>query len=147
MFKLNKKVEYAIIALQHMHRCDEGQMSTVKEICELYGAPFDVTSRAMQKMASKGILKSIKGAHGGYLIQYNLAELKLLNLFESISGDVTIANCVIDPCKCDLIASCNIVDPITRLNELLRNFFADITVLELLEGKSTQLNIKELCHE
>ena len=104
MFKLNKKVEYAIIALQHMKNVNEGEMSTVKEICELYGAPFDVTSRAMQKMASAGILKSIKGAHGGYLIQENLGELKLLDLIESISGDISLANCVIDACKCDMIS-------------------------------------------
>ena len=101
----------------------------------------------MQKMASANILKSIKGAHGGYYIHKDLADLKLLDLLESVSGDLTVANCVIDPCKCDMISSCNIVDPITRLNELLRNFFADISVLELLQGKHTQLSIKELCHE
>ncbi|WDE96772.1 Rrf2 family transcriptional regulator [Lentisphaera profundi] len=147
MFKLNKKVEYAIIALQHMKSVDDGAMSTVKEICELYGAPFDVTSRAMQKMASAGILKSIKGAHGGYLIQQDLGELKLLDLIESISGDVSLASCVIDPCNCDMIASCNIVDPITRLNELLRKFFAEMTVLDLLQGKKSQPQMKEVCHE
>jgi Rrf2 family transcriptional regulator, nitric oxide-sensitive transcriptional repressor len=147
MFKLNKKVEYAIIALQHMQNVSEGEMSTVKEICELYGAPFDVTSRAMQKMASAGILKSIKGAHGGYLIQEDLGKLKLLDLIESISGDISLANCVIDACKCDMISSCNIVDPITRLNELLRNFFAEMTVLDLLQGREAQPQIKEFCHE
>jgi Rrf2 family protein len=130
-----------------MKNVNEGKMSTVKEICELYGAPFDVTSRAMQKMASAGILKSIKGAHGGYLIQEDLDELKLLDLIESVSGDISLANCVIDTCKCDMISTCNIVDPVTRLNELLRNFFAEMTVLDLLQGRESQPQMKEICHE
>ena len=139
MFKLNKKVEYAIIALKHMYCKRPGDMSTVKEICELYGAPFDVTSRAMQKMASAGILKSEKGAHGGYLIQKDLGELKLLDLIELVSGSVALANCVSSSCKCDMIESCNIVRPVTRLNDMVREFFSAMTVEDLIDDSKVAL--------
>ena len=136
MFKLNKKVEYAIIALKHMDGKSPDDMSTVKEICEIYGAPFDVTSRSMQKLAAAGILKSEKGAQGGYLIKKNLADVKLLDLIELVTGTVALASCVSETCKCNMIETCNIVGPVTRLNHLVREFFAGMTVKDLIEEKS-----------
>jgi DNA-binding IscR family transcriptional regulator len=54
MFKINKKVEYALMVLKHMY-----EKKPVKEICDKYGAPFDVTSRSMQKMVAGNLLMEV----------------------------------------------------------------------------------------
>ena len=77
MFKINKKVEYAMMSLRHIYTNKSDELTSVKEICEKFRTPFDVTSRAMQKMVSGGILKSEKGAHGGYSQKMDLERYKL----------------------------------------------------------------------
>ncbi|MEK6554068.1 MAG: Rrf2 family transcriptional regulator, partial [Bdellovibrionota bacterium] len=68
MNKMNRKVEYALMALKFMSSKEAGQLTSVKEICQSTGAPFDATSRVMQLMAQKKILKAEMGAQGGYQI-------------------------------------------------------------------------------
>ena len=53
MLKMNRKVEYALIALKYVAYEDPDKLVSVKEICEKYRTPFDVTSRVMQLLVKQ----------------------------------------------------------------------------------------------
>lgn len=133
MFKINRKVEYALIALKHMGGKMPGDLTTAKEVCDAHKTPFDVTARVLQIMTQNGLLKSEHGAHGGYLIQKDLSRISFLNLAEMILGPVRLVNCLHDEDGgCDLLESCNIISPITKLNEKLSAFYDAISVRDLI---------------
>lgn len=142
MFKINRKVEYALIALKHMGEKIPGELTTAKEICDAYKTPFDVTARVLQTMTQHGLLKSEHGAHGGYLIQKDLSRVSFLKLAEIILGKVWLVNCLHDENdKCDLVDSCNIVSPITRFSEKTKAFYDTINVRDLIappEGRKAR---------
>ena len=138
MFKINKKVEYALMALRHMHEKKAGELASVKEICERYGSPFDVTSRSMQKMTSGGLLKSEKGAHGGYSISTDLTEVNFLEFMEMVVEPVTLVNCVSSETSCALAGSCNVITPMINLNEKMRSFFSTISLQELVDSETAK---------
>lgn len=141
MFKMNKKIEYALIALKHMHFKDTSELSTAKEIAQKYHAPFDVTSRVLQLMAARGWLKSEQGAHGGYHIVTDLEAINFLELVECLIGSVHMANCLDDErTQCDQQESCNIMSPLTWLNGQLKNFCASLSVKEILSHSVTANN-------
>lgn len=66
MFKINRKLEYALIALNHIGSVEKGELTTAKEICDTYNIPFDPTSRVLQIMTQKKILQAAHGVNGGY---------------------------------------------------------------------------------
>ena len=135
MFKVNKKVEYALMALKHMSQFDEDVLCSVKEVCEQYKSPFDVTSRAMQQMASKGILKSEKGVNGGYRIMEDLNTVSMLTLVEVLLGPVHVAKCLPgDGSNCSLGETCNLINPMMKLDSRLRDFLGSLTVGELIDN-------------
>ena len=39
MLKLNRKVEYGLVALKHMATKPEGALTSVREICDRFGTP------------------------------------------------------------------------------------------------------------
>lgn len=132
MNKVQKKIEYSLIALKHMRTKPAGELTTAKEVAETYRAPFDVTARVMQVMAQKGLLKSAHGAGGGYLLKKDLKEISLQELIDAIQGPTQIAKCLQDHEECDIQSTCNIISPITRLNNKLNEFYKNLSVEELI---------------
>ena len=139
MFKINKKVEYALMALKHISEKKPDELTSVKEICERYGSPFDVTSRSMQKMVAGGLLKSEKGAHGGYSLASGLEDVNFLDFMEMVVAPVTLISCAGDDSNCAMASTCNIISPLVSLNEKMRGFFETVSVREILELEKASL--------
>ena len=133
MNKIHRKVEYALISLKHMKQKEPGQLTTVKEICRAYGCSFDATSRVLQMMVQKGLLKSEQGAQGGYLIQKDLRKVSLLDLIEYVVGPISVVKCL-DTGKgeCDIQSQCNVIAPLAYLNDQLIQFYKSINIDAML---------------
>ena len=137
MQKLNRKIEYALMALQHMRSKPESALTTAKEVSERFHSPFDATARVMQLMASRGWLRSEQGASGGYQLQKNLATLTFFDLVQLIDGPTAIAKCLKSEEGCE-IHSCNVMTPIQTLNQKLSHFYTSLRLDQLLgEAQAT----------
>lgn len=137
MFKINRKLEYALISLRHMSAKAPGQLTSAKEICDIYHAPFDPTSRVLQIMAQRGILRAEQGAHGGYQILKDLSKVTLQELVELVEGPIEIVNCFHgNYSSCDITSSCNVISPMLNLNEKIAGLFRTINVLELITSRN-----------
>ena len=138
MNKVNRKLEYSLMALKHMSVKIPGELTTAKEVSESYQAPFDATARVMQVMAQSGWLKSEQGAFGGYQINRDLSKVSLLDLISIIQGPTKIAKCMNKSEPCEIQASCNIISPIQNLNSRLSNFYKSVSIRELLFSRESQ---------
>jgi Rrf2 family nitric oxide-sensitive transcriptional repressor len=139
MKKVNRKLEYSLMALRHMCQKIPGELTTAKEVADSYHAPFDVTSRVMQLMAQKGLLKSEQGAFGGYQITKDLAKVTLDDLISIIEGPTKIAKCMHKEDPCEIQSSCNIISPIHNLNQKLTEFYQSVSLKDLLLSNRGQL--------
>mgnify|MGYP003683082125 CR=1 FL=1 len=134
--KIHRKVEYALIALRHMKAKQPGQLTTVKEICRAYGCSFDATSRVLQVMVQRELLKSEQGAQGGYLILKDLAKVSLLDLIEIVIGPISVVKCLdVERGGCDMQENCNVIAPLAYLNDRIIDFYRSINVDEMLNVK------------
>lgn len=137
MFKINRKIEYALIALKHMSAKSPGQLTSAKEICDIYHTPFDPTSRVLQIMTQHEILHAEQGAKGGYQIVKNLSQFSIRKLSDMIIGPIEIANCFHgeDYCECMISPTCHIIAPMLNLNENIKKLFDTIMVGDLIDSK------------
>lgn len=145
MFKINRKIEYALIALKHMSLKAPGQLTSAKEICDIYQTPFDPTARVLQIMAQHEILRAEQGARGGYQILKDLNKITVGNLSDIIVGPIEIASCFHgDYSHCGLNTSCNVIGPMLNLNERISALFNTMKVAELVQSKNHgEKNIRE----
>jgi Rrf2 family transcriptional regulator, nitric oxide-sensitive transcriptional repressor len=134
MLKITRKIEYSLMALRHMASKYQGELTTAKEVADAYKTPFDMTSKVMQVMAHKGLLKSEHGAHGGYLILKDLSKVSFYDLIQMVEGPIAIVKCLnLGPSSCELSHSCNIISPVNLLNEKIVDFYRNLPVFELIE--------------
>ena len=73
MHKVNRKIEYALMALKFMSGKMPGQLTQVKEICEKTGSPFDATA----SYAADGPCRSFKN-----LFKALMADTLLLKIYQ-----------------------------------------------------------------
>jgi Rrf2 family protein len=130
MIKINRKVEYALMVLKLMQDKDTSDLTTAREVCDQYELPFDTTAKVMQQMNGAGILHSHKGVKGGYTLARDLSSISYIELAELIEGKSFMMDCHEGPC--DLFHSCNISQPIKRLNDYILNIFRSLSLQELL---------------
>lgn len=141
MIKINRKTEYALMVLKLMKDKDVSELTTAREVCDTFDTPFDTTAKVMQLMNSAGILHSQKGVKGGYTIAVDLSQVSYMQLVELIEGKSFMMDCHEGPCE--LLHSCNITQPIRRLNDYLINIFNALSLNELL-AEDNLLALKKL---
>lgn len=140
MLKINKKVEYALMALKFMadkaqlHPNGEHVLTSAREICDEFNTPFDTTAKVMQLMNGHDILKSVKGIKGGYSLNKPLEDITYMHLVRLIENKEEGGKvCVSNKGTCELFGKCNISTPLDVLNRKLNSFLESLTLAELLQ--------------
>lgn len=143
MNKINRKLEYALMALKYMSQKIPGELTSAKEVSDAFHTPFDATARVMQQMAQKGgILRSEYGANGGYQITKDLAKISIHDLVEIIEGPTALVKCLHKEGPCEIQGTCNIVSPVTQLNDRLTDFYKSLSLKDLLVDKAAMTGKK-----
>ena len=135
MLKINRKVEYGLVAMRHMSEKPREHLTSVREICDLYGTPFDPLAHVLRLLNRGGVVQSEQGAHGGYRISANLDELSLAEFIRVIDGQLAFADCMRHDKRndCCLGSNCNIIQPMSALNDRLVEILGAVTLGELLK--------------
>lgn len=134
MLRVNKKIEYGVIALLHL-ASQPDKVASVREIAAQCGVPETLLSKIMQSMKTVGIVASVHGNQGGYRLNKDLSQISLLDINQCLVGPVRVAECL-EPGngECPAQKSCTIVTPMQVLNQKIINLFQD-TSLETLSKK------------
>jgi Rrf2 family transcriptional regulator, nitric oxide-sensitive transcriptional repressor len=134
VLKVNRKVEYGLVALKHMFSKPKGQLTSVREICDHFGTPFDPVAHVMRILNAEGLVKSEQGAHGGYRLLDNVLDVTFGDFIEIIEGHpLAFTECLREEdCRCDLMERCNILTPMHSLHDRLRVFLRSIKLGDLL---------------
>ena len=130
MFKITRKLEYALIALRHIQGQSEDKVVSAKEISGVYRIPLQLLAKILQELSKHDILEAIQGAHGGYRLKKSLDEMNMTALIQILEGPIGIMDCSIDT-KCVQLDICNIQTPIKKINEKVRNMFDNISVHDI----------------
>lgn len=137
MIKINKKVEYALIALKYIasqkSQSGEEKLVSAREICDRFKTPFDTTAKVLQIMNNNGILNSTKGIKGGYSLSQSLGNITFSQLNRMIEQkESTQKFCASSKGMCDLYSICNIVTPLEALNNKINHYLEELTLEDLL---------------
>lgn len=134
MLRVNKKLEYGIIALLYL-ASEKDRVASVREIAKTSRIPEALLSKVMQAMKNVGLVAASHGNHGGYRLNRSLADISLLELTQVLVGPLHVTECM-EPGNdtCPVRLNCNIVTPMAVINEKIIRLFTD-TSLESLAMK------------
>ncbi len=92
MVKFTLKTEYALKALIHIANSNGPISST--QIYDIEGIPISFLEQILVRLRRKGIIKSVRGKKGGYILSKPAKDITLLEIIESIEGPYGIVKCL-----------------------------------------------------
>lgn len=91
MFSVSTKGLYGAQALIEMAvRKDEGVLQ-IKDLSEKCGIPKTYLEQLFNRLRKAGIISSLRGNKGGYILAKEASEISLLEIMEALEGEVEIS--------------------------------------------------------
>ena len=91
--KLNAKSRYAVMALADMASFDRQNPISLREISLRQNISLVYLEQIFSKLKKNNIVKSIRGANGGYILAKDPEQIKLLNIFSAVDEKVKTVRC------------------------------------------------------
>ena len=91
--KLTSKGRYAVMALVDLARFDNINPVSLRDISLRQGISLDYLEQIFSKLKKNEIVKSIRGTHGGYVLNKNPNDIKLTNIFHAVDEKVKTVQC------------------------------------------------------
>ena len=132
VFKIS---EAAILALHAtvLLAVNADKKLTTNEIATKLNVSEAHLSKVLQRLTRVGLVKSIRGPKGGFILGKSSNNIMLLEIYEAIEGPLKTPSCLLDKPVCE--GNC-------ILGELLSN--VDLQVRRYMEGKSLSEMAKRL---
>lgn len=138
----SKACEYGIKASIFIAiNSSEGRRVSPKEISKEINSPQAFTAKILQALVRNNIVKSIRGAYGGFEIDKDkIATTKLYQIVNAIDGDSIYNGCGLGLHTCDENHPCSVHDQFkiirTELKDMLENTNLEQLALDIKSGVS-----------
>lgn len=87
-------------------------------------------SKVLQRLVKTGIVKSVRGPAGGFVLAKKPDKITLLNIFEAIEGTLRLSDCLFDGKNC-VLGKCILGNLIPKINKELKEHLKNSTLAEL----------------
>lgn len=143
MFRLSKKIEYAILALQYIAG-KQSELVTAKEISEKLGIPYEFLSKALQTLMKKGIVESWQGTKGGYLLSKGAEDISVGEVIRALEDNPVIVECISNHSdeQCERMDICTIKNPMAKIQHQINSIFEKTSIAQLADSRL--IDTKEL---
>ena len=140
--KLTSKGRYAVMALVDLARFDSINPVSLRDISLRQGISLDYLEQIFSKLKRNNIVKGIRGTQGGYILNKNPNDIKLINIFYAVDEKVKTVQCKKDSKKgCNGKATkCITHDLWDELEKHINSFFEKKSLEDLLKSNSERIN-------
>jgi len=132
MFRLSKRADYGLMAVNHLARRAEGACSA-RDIASAYAIPAGLMAKVLQRLVRKGLLRSQHGSNGGYALARPAAFITALDVISAIDGPVMITACRTERGECSQSPACTVKEPLHRVNERIVNALGSLSMAEMAQ--------------
>ena len=139
---ITRRCDYACRILRAAYKSGEAYVS-VSDIAEDEDIPYAFARSIQHDLVKGGLIKTVRGAHGGLILNCDPAEVTLLEVLEAIQGPVSISLCAMDPDYCLKQPECAYNKVWQGADRLLNGYFASITLRDLFEQGASHPVVEE----
>ena len=136
VLKLTRAGEYAVRCVLFLASQGQGVLVSRRGVAEFFDIPDKFLAKIAQQLVKAGIIEIKQGARGGYLLKRSPDTLTMLEVVESIIGEIALNDCVTSAHTCKSSSNCAVNRVWTKARDQLRETLAGVTFADLLNEDS-----------
>lgn len=134
--RLTRAGEYAVRCILYLCGQEKGVVVSRREITREMDIPDQFLGKIAQQLARSGFIEIIQGARGGYRLLVPPEKITILDVIESVIGEIFLNDCIMRPDSCSRSASCSVNRVWERARTQLRDTLREATFDTLLKEPS-----------
>jgi Rrf2 family protein len=132
--QVSRTLDYAVRSLTYLSKDPIGRFS-IKEISQNQHIPLNYLAKIMRKLVNKGIVRSMVGPDGGYVLRKSPREITLREVYEAIEGEVRMIDCMEKDAICVLYEHCPQLPVWDKLQISMIKILESTTLEDMLNQK------------
>ncbi len=133
--KISTKGRYGLRALIDLAQYSEIEPVSINSIATRQGISERYLEQLMTLMKKAGLIKSIRGAGGGYVLAKNVSEISVGDILRALEGDLKPVECAAfsSDDSCEASGGCVTKYVWQRINESINRTVDEISLYQLVE--------------
>jgi FeS assembly SUF system regulator len=130
--RLSHLADYAVVLMTAAARRSAGARLSATELSGETGVPLPTAQKLMGQLAACGLLRSVRGASGGFSLAKAAQEITLADIVEAVEGPIALTMCSDSTNhQCLLDAHCRVKPHIGAVGNAVRGALGAVTLTEL----------------
>lgn len=132
--RLSHLADYAVVLMTAAARRPAGARLSATELSGETGVPLPTAQKLMGQLAGCGLLRSVRGASGGFSLSRPAAEITLADIVEAVEGPIALTMCSdSNNHQCMLDAHCRVKPHIGVVGRAVRGALGAVPLTELAQ--------------
>lgn len=122
--------DYAVTLLCTMAKAP-GCLYSAQQLTELSKIGLPAVSQILKKLCQNQVIESVRGAKGGYRLSLAPNQVNLANIIQVMEGPMSMTECGVGACGCDLEADCQFKNSWGQINGVIKQLLGHISLIEM----------------
>ncbi|TET43441.1 Rrf2 family transcriptional regulator [Candidatus Aerophobetes bacterium] len=118
----------------------------LREIAKRQEVSEKYLEHSITTLRKAGLVRSIRGARGGYVLAKSPSQIRLSEIMEVLEGSMAPVECVDDPQVCQRAQLCVTRDIWAKMKEAIDNILESITLQDMVERQNRKKNSKAIVY-
>ncbi len=143
---VSRTLDYALRSLSFIGSKGEGKVCYMKEISASENIPLSYLAKIMRTLVRDGVVRSIVGPDGGYMLAKKPEEITLMEIYEAVMGRLKIIDCLDEGFKCYLEKNCAQILFWHRLQNSIADVLKNTRLSEIIKRRRFKVE-REIKHK
>jgi len=131
--ELTKACSYGIFGMMYLAKQPQGKIVSLSEISRAEHLPEKFLAKIFQNLARSGLLRSHRGAGGGFTLTRPANRITVKELLESIEGPICLAKCLSELEDCDKKDICKLRKFLKKVQDHATKILTQNTLADLIK--------------
>ena len=114
-----------------------GKIMSLQDLATTLHLPREFLAKILKLLTARGLVRSARGAHGGYTLARPARDISFLEVIEAVEGPVQLNVCLDHKDRCDVSASCTMYHVWKVGQDRMLEVYRRTSLAELIEPDRT----------